>query len=83
MAALPPLGHSFSEYSIAKAQSPIGIGREAIHSMTNAEPQSRHIRDREAQRKRLIAVIFAFLQRALKHADLMAQSQVFQPEVST
>ena len=45
---------------------------------------NRFRRDREAQKRRSIAVIFRrFFQRALKHADLVAQGQILELHVST
>jgi len=66
------------------SESPCTAATVCGVTMTNAERQSRHIRDGEAQKRRSIAVISrGFLQRALKPADLMAQSQILQLKVNT
>jgi hypothetical protein len=64
------------------SESPCTAATVCGLTMTNAERQSRHIRDRE--KRRSIAVYFPeFLQRPLKPADLMAQSQILQLKVNT
>src|SRR6516162_6188358 len=71
-------------FQVQNKRKPMRCQATTVCGLTRAsvERQSRQIRDRETQRRRSMEVnLGAFLQRALKHTDLMAQSQVFQLEV--